>query len=187
MTLEEFPDETLLTLMARGDENALGILYDRYASAMLGLARRMGFDENAQEDALQEIFVRLWNKASSFDHRKATGRSWVLAVGHHYCVDKVRADASRPKAQGPLQNDEGEDEAFDLPGRGINEENSLNRIRIEKAMLVLEPTERSIVLALHYQGYTYPEAAELLKIPLGTLKAKLSKAMNKLREVLREA
>jgi RNA polymerase sigma-70 factor, ECF subfamily len=187
MSLEGFPDETLLALVARADEAALGILYDRYASAMLGLARRMGFNADAQEDAVQEIFIRIWKKAASFDNSKASGRSWILAVGHHYCVDKVRAEAIRPKALEPFQNGEGQDEAFDVAGEGLNEENALNRIRITRALAVLDSTERSIIEALHYKGYTYPEAALLLELPLGTLKAKLSKAMTKLREVLREA
>ncbi len=185
MSLDGFPDEALLALVARGEEEALSILYDRYASAMTGLAYRMGFDKEAQGDCVQEIFFRIWNRASSFDPKKATGRSWILAVGHHYCVDRVRSDASRPKALEPIQDEE--DEAFDLPGPGLDEENTLNRIRIRKALHALSPEERSIVEALHYQGYTYPEAAEHLKLPLGTLKARLSKAMTKLREVLHEA
>lgn len=182
MSLEGFPDEALLALVARGEESALSTLYDRYASAMLGLAYRMGFSKEAQEDAVQEIFLRLWNKAASFDPKKATARSWILAVGHHYCVDRVRAEASRPKAQ-PLD----QDEAFDIPGEGLGEENALNRIRLQRALRALQPDERAIIQALHYRGYTYPEAALLLGMPLGTLKAKLSKAMTKLREVLREA
>lgn len=187
MSLEGFSDEALLALVAKGEEDALGILYDRYASAMLGLAYRMGFTRDGQEDAAQEIFFRIWNKAESFDPQKATARSWILAVGHHYCVDKVRSEASRPKAFDPIQDEDSEQEAFDIAGPGIDEEGSLNRIRINKALEVLAPDERSIVEALHYKGYTYPEAAELLKMPLGTLKAKLSKAMTKLREVLHEA
>lgn len=185
MSLEGFSDEALLALVAKGEEDALGILYDRYASAMLGLAYRMGFTRDAQEDAAQEIFFRIWNKAESFDPQKATARSWILAVGHHYCVDRVRSEASRPKALEP--DPETPEEAFDLAGPGLDEEGALNRVRIARALEVLSPDERSIIEALHYKGYTYLEAAELLRMPLGTLKAKLSKAMSKLREVLHEA
>jgi len=185
MSLEGFPDEALLALIARREEEALGILYDRYASAMLGLAYRMGFDREAQDDCVQEIFFRIWSRAASFDPKRSSGRSWILAVGHHYCVDRVRSEASRPKALDPLRD--GEEEAFDLPGPGLDEENALNRVRIGKALHALNPDERRIVEALHYKGYTYPEAAKVLNMPLGTLKAKLSKAMSKLREVLHEA
>lgn len=186
MSLDGFPDEALLALVARGEEEALGIIYDRYASAVLGLAFRMGFDGSAQEDCLQEVFVRIWKRAASFDPKRASGRSWMLAVAHHYCVDRVRQEASRPKALEPFQ-DEAADEAFDIAGPGLDEEGALNRVRLAQALGVLEPDERRIIEALHYQGYTYPQAAQVLGMPLGTLKAKLAKAMGKLREVLREA
>lgn len=185
MSLEGFPDEALLALIARGEEEALGIVYDRYASAVLGLAFRMGFDSAAQEDCVQEVFVRIWKRAASFDPKRASGRSWILAVAHHYCVDRVRQEASRPRALEPLQEDS--DEAFDLAGPGLDEEGALNRVRLSQALGVLEPDERRIIEALHYQGYTYPQAAVALGMPLGTLKAKLARAMHKLREVLGEA
>lgn len=186
MSLEGFPDEALLALVARGEEEALSIIYDRYASAVLGLSTRMGFDASAQEDCVQEVFVRIWKRAVSFDPKRSTGRSWILAVAHHYCVDRVRREASRPKALEPIQ-DEDSDEAFDIAGPGLDEEGALNRVRLAKALKGLNPDERSIIEALHYKGYTYPEAAQVLGMPLGTLKAKLSKAMGKLREVLHEA
>lgn len=183
MSLDGFPDEALLALIARGEEEALSTLYDRYAPAMIGLAYRMGFDKDSQSDCVQEIFLRIWNRATSFDPKRASGRSWILAVGHHYCVDRVRSEASRPKAVEP----EEDEEAFDPPGPGLDEVNALDRVRITRALHALTPDERAIIEALHYKGYTYPEAARGLNMPLGTLKAKLSKAMTKLREVLHEA
>ena len=186
MTLQTFPDEALLVLIARRNQDALSELYDRYASAVLGLARRMGFDQSAQEDCVQEVFMRIWNRATSFDPHKASGRSWVLAVAHHYCVDRVRQDASRPKSFDPIEDEEGE-ETFDLPGPGLDEEGALNRIRLSKALQVLSPDEKAVIEMLHYQGHTYPDAARQLGIPLGTLKARARRAMEKLREVLYEA
>jgi RNA polymerase sigma-70 factor (ECF subfamily) len=187
MPLETFPDEALLVLVSRGNQDALASLYDRYASAVLGLARRMGFDKTAQEDCVQEVFMRIWNRAGSFEAGRASGRSWVLAVAHHYCVDRVRQEASRPKGFDPIVTEDSEDEAFDLPGKGLNEEGALNRIRIQKALKVLSPDEYAVIEMLHYQGHTYPEAAKQLGIPLGTLKARTRRAMEKLREVLYEA
>lgn len=186
MTLQTFPDEALLVLVARRDQAALSELYDRYASAVLGLARRMGFDIAAQEDCVQEVFMRIWNRAASFDPGKASGRSWVLAVAHHYCVDRVRQESSRPKSLDPIDDDESK-EAFDLPGPGLDEEATLNRIRLSKALKVLSPDERAVIEMLHYQGHTYPDAAEQLGIPLGTLKARARRAMEKLRGALHEA
>ena len=187
MSLEVFSDEAILALVAQSDQEALAVLYDRYASAMLGLSRRMGFDQNAQEDCVQEIFLRIWNKASSFNHKKASGRSWILAVGHHYCVDRVRQEASRPKPLEPIADDDSDDQAFDIPGPGLNEEAALNRVRIARAMKTLDQGEQAVVELLHYRGFTYPEAAKALNVPLGTFKARVGRAMAKLREALHEA
>lgn len=185
MSWDHFPDEALLALVARGEEKALEALYDRYASAMLGLAQRMGFDRDAQEDCVQEIFYRIWTRAGSFDGRKATARSWILAVGHHYCVDRVRREASRPKAFDPVRDEDAE--AFDLPGPGLDEGAALDRVRIRQALEALSPEERQVIEVLHFQGLTYPEAAKALGWPLGTLKARVGRALARLREVLREA
>ncbi|RIH80367.1 ECF RNA polymerase sigma factor SigK [Calidithermus terrae] len=184
MDWDGFPDEALLALVARGEEKALEALYDRYASAMLGLAQRMGFDRDAREDCVQEIFYRIWSRAGSFDGRRATGRSWILAVGHHYCVDRVRREASRPRGLEPSPEEE---EAFDLPGPGLDEGAALDRVRVQRALQTLSPDERRVIEALHFRGLTYPEAAKALGWPLGTLKARVGRALAKLREVLREA
>lgn len=185
--LRSFSDEALLALVARADPEALGVLYDRYASAIYGLARRMGFDPTTQEDCVQEVFVRIWNKAGSFDPKRASGRGWLLAVAHHYCVDKVRNQASRPQALSVYPDDDNHPEAFDLPGPGLDEEAALNRVRLARAMGFLKPEERQVLEALYYQGYTYPGAAQVLGMPLGTFKSRVQKALQKLREVLREA
>jgi RNA polymerase sigma-70 factor, ECF subfamily len=184
-TYEDLPsDEVMLALIAAKDQSAIAVIYDRYASAMMGLSRRMGFDKAAQEDCLQEIFMRIWEKASSFDQSRATARSWILAVGHHYCVDRVRRDAVRPKA---VLQDEEEETAFDVASNGLDEYHILDRIRIKKAMMRLSDVEQSVVEALHFMGMTYTEAAKHLNIPLGTFKLRVSEAMRKLKGVLHEA
>ncbi|MER3484162.1 MAG: RNA polymerase subunit sigma, partial [Meiothermus sp.] len=60
MSLEAFTDESLLTLVARGDEEALRVLFRRYAGSVLSLARRMGLDAATREDCVQEVFGRIW-------------------------------------------------------------------------------------------------------------------------------
>jgi len=101
-------------------------------------------------------------------------------------VDLVRRDAARPKALEPAQDEE-DPEAFDLPGPGLDEGRALDRVRIQRALGALSPEERSVIEVLYYQGYAHGEAAERLGIPLGTLKTRTRRALEKLREVLGEA
>jgi RNA polymerase sigma-70 factor (ECF subfamily) len=187
MSLEALADEALLSLLTqKGDvaEDALRVLYRRYAGSVLALARRMGLDEASREDCVQEVFERIWKGAASYDPRKTQARSWLLAVAHHRVVDQVRRRAARPQALEP--DAEHEEDAFDLPGPGLNEAGTLDRIRIHKAMKVLDEGERTVIEALFFKGYVHTEAAEVLGIPLGTVKTRAKRALEKLREVLGE-
>lgn len=184
MSLEGLSDEALLALVARGDEEALRWLFRRYAGSFLALARRMGLDAAAQEDVVQEAFVRVWKNARQFDPRRASARAWLLGVGHHTAVDHLRRLEARPKALEP-QGEDGE-EAFDLPGDGLNEEGHLDRVRLQRALKRLSPEEREAIEVLYYQGHSHLEAARLLGIPLGTLKTRARRALLRLKEELHE-
>lgn len=179
--LESLGDEALLALVARGEEEALGVLYRRYAPAILALGRRMGLASNEREDCVQEVFVRIWRGARSYCPKKTAARSWLLAVAHHYLVDQVRSRAARPQALEP-----DEPEAFDLPGPGLDEFGSLDRLRIQRALLALSPEERQVIEVLYYQGYPHGEAARRLGLPLGTLKSRTRRALERLKEALVE-
>ncbi|MER3553479.1 MAG: RNA polymerase subunit sigma [Meiothermus sp.] len=185
MSLEAFTDESLLTLVARGDEEALRVLFRRYAGSVLSLARRMGLDAATREDCVQEVFGRIWKGAGSFDPKRTSARSWLLAVAHHQAVDLVRRQAARPQAVEP--DAEHEDEAFDVAGPSLDEGGALDRVRIQKALTALSQEERRVIEVLYYQGYAHGEAAERLGIPLGTLKTRTRRALEKLREVLGDA
>ncbi|GLV48484.1 putative RNA polymerase sigma E protein [Thermus sp. LT1-2-5] len=176
-------DEALLLLVARGDEEAFRTLFQRYAGSFLALARRMGLDTAAAEDVVQEAMLRVWDKAKEFDPRRGSGRAFLLTLGHHAAVDAIRRLRARPK---PLEPDPEEEEAFDLPGAALDEETHLNRSLLERALRGLTPEERKVIEVLYYQGYTHQEAAQLLGLPLGTLKTWARRALLKLREVLRE-
>ena len=128
--------------------------------------------------------IRVWQKAKEFDPRRGSARAFLLTLGHHAAVDEVRRRAARPL---PLEPDpEREEEAFDLPGPGLDEEGHLDRTRLGRALKALSPEERRVIEVLYYQGYTHREAASLLGLPLGTLKTWARRALSKLKEVLRE-
>jgi RNA polymerase sigma-70 factor (ECF subfamily) len=182
VALESLTDEALVLLVARGEEDALRELVRRYGGAILGLARRMGLDPATREDCLQEVVQRIWKGASGYDPRRTSAKSWLLAVAHHQAVDMVRRQAVRPQ---PLEPDP-EEESFDVPGPGMDEVAILDRLRLKRALARLSPEEREVVEILYYQGYPHGAAAKRLGIPLGTLKTRARRALEKLKEVLDE-
>lgn len=185
MRLEALSDEALLALVARGEEEALEALLDRYGGVFLALARRLGLDGATAEDVVQEAFLRIWRGAASFDPRRASAKAWLLSVAHYTAVDELRRRKARPEPLEPRE-EEGQ-EAFDLPGPGLDEEGLLERTRLTKALAHLSPEERAVIHLLYYLGYTHEEAAQRLGLPLGTLKTRARRALLRLKEVLREA
>src|SRR5437016_12174134 len=111
-----FPDEALLALVARGDEDALAELYDRYSRVAYGLALRIVRDPALAEDAVQEAFLTVWRTAGKFTAERAKPSTWILTLAHRRAVDVVRREERRRAA--PLDSIE----EPDATGRGTDEE-----------------------------------------------------------------
>src|SRR5438105_12101986 len=90
-----FPDEALLALVAREDEDALAQLYDRYSRVAYGLALRIVRDPVLAEDAVQEAFLTVWRTAAAFRADRAKPSTWILTLAHRRAVDVVRREERR--------------------------------------------------------------------------------------------
>src|SRR5216684_1748339 len=106
-----FPDEALLALAAREDEEALAQLYDRYSRVAYGLALRIVRDPALAEDAVQEAFLTVWRAAGGFRSDRAKPSTWILTLVHRRAVDVVRREERRRAA--PLETAE-EQEGYGL-------------------------------------------------------------------------
>jgi len=89
-------DEELITAVARGDHPALLALYDRYGRIAFGLAYRILSDAGAAEEAVQDAYLRVWRRASTFDAVRGGTRSWLLTIVHHCAIDLLRRRAGAP-------------------------------------------------------------------------------------------
>src|SRR5437870_4220530 len=86
-------DAELVSAMARGDTDALGMLYDRHAGHMLSLAKRIVATSAAAEDIVQDVFLEAWKKAKSYDAERGGVRSWLLLRTRSRCIDFRRASS----------------------------------------------------------------------------------------------
>src|SRR5215207_7689590 len=89
-------DEELITAVARGDHPALLALYDRYGRIAYGLAYRILGDAGAAEEAVQDAYLRVWRRASTFDPARGGTRSWLLTIVHHCAIDLLRRRVGAP-------------------------------------------------------------------------------------------
>ncbi len=171
-------DRDLMTELARGDERALGELYDRFAPMAHALALRVLHDRELAEDAVQEAFVSVWRFASRFDPERGPVQSWVLMLVHRRSVDLVhRNQRFRDKAT---------EETLELYVPSAAEAAELKRDRgaVQAALAALPPKQRAALRHAYYGGYTQPEIANRLGVPVGTIKSQMFEGLRRLRLLL---
>ena len=179
-----FSDEALVALVARGDESALGELYDRVGRIAFGLAMRVLRDEQLAEDAVQEGFLAVWRSAAGFRAERAKASTWILTLVHRRAVDLVRREERR-RAE-PLSDEtaaasgasEATDEAAWL---------RFERERVQAALGQLPDIQREALELAYYGGFSQSELAERLGVPLGTIKSRMFAGLARLRELLDES
>ena len=174
-------DEALVALIARGDDEALGALYDRFASVAYGLALRILRDRTLAEDAVQEAFLGVWRTAEKFDAERAKPSTWVLTLVHRRAVDLVRREERRrgdPLESAPQEA--GEETAAEAELRA-------KRRVVQEALRKLPDDQREALELAYYGGYTQSELAERLGQPLGTIKSRMFTGLRRLRDLLTEA
>jgi RNA polymerase sigma-70 factor (ECF subfamily) len=163
-------DEDLMTAVASGDETALAVLIDRYATSLHAyLLRHSGSREDA-DDLLQEAWVRVARAAKSFDTARRF-RSWVYGIATNLARDLFRRRMTRESALRDLAT-----HPPVAPDTHLGESGEL-----QARIADLPENMRAVVLLRYYEGMSEAEMAEALDVPTGTVKSRLHAALRKLR------
>jgi RNA polymerase sigma factor (sigma-70 family) len=173
-------DEQVLEAVGRGDDDALGELYDRFGRLAFRLAFRILRDRALAEDAVQEAFLAVWRSADAYKRERAKPSTWILTVVHRRAVDIVRREQSRRGE--PL-------EVAPEPSAGPADEDAVLRDRraaVQAALTELPGEQRQALELAYYGGLTQSELAERLGVPLGTVKSRMFAGLGRLRELLAE-
>jgi RNA polymerase sigma factor (sigma-70 family) len=173
-------DEQVLEAVGRGDDDALGVLYDRFGRLAYRLAFRILRDRALAEDAVQEAFLAVWRSADAYKRERAKPSTWILTVVHRRAVDLVRREQIRRGE--PL-------EVAPEPSVGAVDEDAMLRDRraaVQKALTELPGEQRQALELAYYGGLTQSELAERLGVPLGTVKSRMFAGLGRLRELLAE-
>lgn len=182
--MNSMDDATLMNRIARGDERAFDRFYERHKSAVHGLALRMLSEPAAAEEATLDVFVQVWRNAATYDARRASARTWLLAIARHKAIDRLRRVQARPDQAGPLWDD-AELDTLAAPG-DIEEEvaGQQARQRVARALRELPEAQRQVLALAYYKGYAHGRIAQTLGVPLGTIKTRIRAAMRQLKAAL---
>lgn len=174
-------DEQLLSLVASGDETALGALYDRFGGLAFGLAYRVLGERGAAEDVVQEAFLSVWRRAATFQPGRGSARTWLLSVIHHRAIDRARNATGRAAHSAPLEEVDrlvsGDDPWSEV-------ETTLLGETLRGGLGALPPEQRQTIELAYFEGCTQSQIAGRMGVPLGTVKGRTRMALRKLRELL---
>jgi RNA polymerase sigma-70 factor (ECF subfamily) len=173
--------EELLLQVAQGDEAAFERLYDLLAAPIFGVVRRVVRDLAQSEEVAQEVFVELWRTSARYNPELGSAMNWAMTLAHRRAVDRVRsaqARSNREQRVGVLSVERSFDEVAETVAT------RLEREQVRRCLSTLTELQRQSVLLAYYGGRSYPEVAELLRAPLGTVKTRMRDGLIRLRDCL---
>ncbi len=184
MDYTRFSDETLLMLVARSQEAALGELYDRYSRLVYSVALHSLGDSLLAEEVTIDVFERVWEKARTYHAEQGRVVTWLASIARHRSIDFYRQSQSHHDY---LEVAWQEAEAVDPPGdQNVEWQAYLDQrqqaVRRAVSQLPLEQ-KRALGMAF-FQGMSHQEIADALHKPLGTVKTRIRLGMQKLRSLL---
>jgi RNA polymerase sigma-70 factor (ECF subfamily) len=176
-------DSLLAQRIRSGDREALGELYDRYASVALATALRVVADREQAEDLVHDSFVAVWQKIDRFDPMRGSLRAWLLTVVRNRAIDRLRA------GRASIAIEDADDQSLLQTSPNPTWEAAIARqsaSELRNAIESLPSEQRQAVELAYFGGNTYREIAVLTNVPLGTANGRLRLALAKLREALQE-
>jgi RNA polymerase sigma-70 factor (ECF subfamily) len=178
-------DDELMRLVQRGEVRAFEAIYDRHGTAAFSLAYRIAGNRAAAEDIVQDAFLAVWRSAVRYDAGRGSVRSWLLSVVHNRAIDWLRRSIARDRLRVDADGIEEREAAPELTD--VEAFRRQEAATLRKALERLPPDQLRVIELAYYGGFTHSEIADLLGMPLGTVKGRMRLALDKMREGLEEA
>lgn len=169
----------LMARVAEKDSASLKMLYDRTSAKLYGICLTVLGDEAEAQDTLQEVYLKVWTNAASFDDRRSSPITWLATIARNRCIDRLRA---RRSGADDL------DAALEVPDDGPSSYDVLEQAedasRLMQCLEELEERVRVMIHAAFFKGATYPQLAAAEGVPLPTMKSWIRRGLIRLRGCL---
>ena len=175
-------DDALVVRLVQQDVRALDTLYARYSRPVFSLALKILGDREVVEEVVQEVFLRLWTRAQTFDPQRGKLLSWLLTITHHRAVDELRRRKSQPEVDGLDEQLASKEEPASDPSETYAQIE--DKEAVQRALAKLPEAQRKPIEMAYYGGMTQVEISQTLREPLGTIKTRMRLGMQKLKVIL---
>jgi RNA polymerase sigma-70 factor, ECF subfamily len=182
---ERLADEELMPLIGDKDPEAFAVFYDRHGGVAFSLAYRIVGERAAAEDVTQEAFISIWRSGARFDRARGSVRSWTLGIVRNRAIDLLRSKAGRA----PSLDFDDDLVLEQRPAEAHTEEEAIRHETADEVRGAIGelPGDQSKVIQLAYfGGFSHSEIAEMLGVPLGTVKGRMRLGLEKIRNELAE-
>lgn len=173
----------LIGLVAQGERQAFRELYGRTAPKLLGVLLRILKDRSRAEDVLQEVYLRVWQNASSYSPEAGRPMTWLIAVARHRAIDVVRQRREVTVSDGV---DEADDWIASIVDPRDHESDYVELDRLRRCLGRLDEPQRRCLLEAYYAGYSREELSNRFGRPVNTIKTWLHRGANAVRSCLEE-
>src|SRR4051795_5779440 len=183
--IRDLADEEVMQLVQQGDPRAFELLYDRHGGAAFSLAYRMVGDRTAAEDVAQEAFLSIWRSRLRYQSERGSVRTWVLGVVHHRAIDSLRRNLVHQRRRASAEGIEERHEARELTDvEAARREDARN---VRSALDSLPEEQCKVIELAYFGGFSHSQIADMLEMPVGTVKGRMRLGLEKLRNQLSEA
>lgn len=178
--MSDDPVAYLLAKVAAQERQAFRDLYSNTSSKLFGVLIRILNNRAEAEDALQEVFTRVWLRAGRFDPEKGRGMTWLITVARNHAIDRLRSRVEPTTAA----EDEAEALVDSRPGAEAGLIAKGQARRIVDCMAALEPDRALAVQGAYLRGQSYADLSSRFDVPLNTMRTWLRRSLLQLKECL---
>lgn len=172
------PEAELITLLKSREKRGFDYLYQNYSNALFGIIKRIIADDDDANDVLQDAFVKIWHNIDNYSPTKGRFFTWMLNLTRNLAIDKVRS-ANYKYHNKNLSIDQTVVHGFD---KNHSQTENVDTIGLRKVVDTLKEDYKILIELSYFTGHTQAEIADMLDIPLGTVKTRLRAAIVQLRQ-----
>lgn len=174
----KYTEQELITLLRERSRDGFNYLYENYSGAIYSVILTIITDRDHATDILQETFIKIWKQINTYNELKGRLYTWMIQVARNSALDLARSK----KFQANQQNRELPESVYETGASDFNPD----QIGVRKMVNQMKQEHRELIELSYFQGFTQDEMAEMLQLPLGTVKTRMRSALIQLRKMYKE-